>query len=68
MPSSAPAPDPSSIQISTGKVRNRTGQALMGASASTDATPAANAMSARRQPHASTTEWASLLSFTEPAS
>ncbi len=39
-----PAPAPSISQTSTGNVRNSTGQALNGASASTDSAPAAMAM------------------------
>ncbi len=56
--STRPAAEPSTSQTSTGKVRNSTGQALIGASASAEAAPATKAMMARRQPEASTIEWA----------
>ena len=54
-PPSRPADAPSISQTATGNVRNSTGQALTGASASTETAPAMNAMAARRQPQESTT-------------
>src|SRR5215831_246430 len=57
-PLQRPVAEPSTSQTSTGNVTNKIGQALIGAIAIADATPATNAMAARRQPKASTTAWA----------
>src|SRR5436853_6301053 len=67
MPPQRPAPAPSISHTNNEKVTNITGQRSTGAIARAESAPATKAMAARRQPQASTMEWARRVRLTTGA-